>query len=250
MKKCPKCGANLADDAVFCSKCGAKIEAPVQPEPQLPAQPQPAQPTPPVPPAQPPQKSSALKWVLIILAIIIILGLIAGVGCWFMGKKALKTIEKEAVKFEEEGIIPSIEELTKEIPEEEKKPEEKPKLEAKKEVKKPTVIPSEVVELYMTFTLGTIPGSSVDYDLARQYLVPELQARFDEPGFIPLSYCIQDGPDNVKIESEKISDSTSTVRVSAQYGADFGNPFEDMWDFKLVIQDNEWKIRDIVCLTY
>ncbi len=69
-------------------------------------QPTQAPPTAPTPTPQPPKKSSALKWVLIILAIIIVLGLIAGVGCWFVARKALKTIEEEAVKLEEQ--IPKI----------------------------------------------------------------------------------------------------------------------------------------------
>lgn len=29
MKKCPKCNADLADDAVFCKECGEKLDAPV-----------------------------------------------------------------------------------------------------------------------------------------------------------------------------------------------------------------------------
>ncbi len=56
---CPKCGTQLADDALFCGSCGTKVAAPAQPaEPVQPAQPvyqAPAQPAQPVyqAPAQP-----------------------------------------------------------------------------------------------------------------------------------------------------------------------------------------------------
>lgn len=75
-----------------------------------PASPPLVRPTPPVPstaPApQPPKKSSALKWVLIVLGIIIALGLITGVGCWYVARRAIKTLEKEAAKVTEQ--IPGI----------------------------------------------------------------------------------------------------------------------------------------------
>lgn len=86
---CSKCGTKNADNAKFCSSCGAKIEVtgPVQPaEPAPPAQPTPpaqpappAQPTPPVqpvPPAEPekPKKkgNTAAKIVIIILVLLIL----------------------------------------------------------------------------------------------------------------------------------------------------------------------------------
>jgi len=108
-----------------------------------------------------------------------------------------------------------------------------------------SVKPSKVVEIYMKSTLGTLPDSKIDYDLAKEYLAPELKERFDEPGFIPLSYCIQDGPNDVRIDSEEISDSSAKVRVSAEYGE-----WQDMWEFGLVVREGEWKIKEINCTPF
>lgn len=110
--------------------------------------------------------------------------------------------------------------------------------------------PSEVVDSYMKATLGAIPGANLNYTLAKNHLVPEMQAQFDDASFVPLSYCIQNGPDTVRIESEDISDDEATVRVSTQYGADFGAPFEETWDFLLDRQEGAWKIASIVCLDW
>lgn len=93
----------------------------------------PAQPTPSAPPQaptpQPPKKSSALKWILIIILIIVIIIILGFAGCWFVGRKAVRTLQEEAEKVtgyipEEieipgitpEKIIEEIEEVT--IPEE------------------------------------------------------------------------------------------------------------------------------------
>ena len=54
-KKCNSCGAELADDVMFCTECGTKLDAAVQPEPQ--AAPTPA--PPPIPTPTPAPAASA-----------------------------------------------------------------------------------------------------------------------------------------------------------------------------------------------
>ena len=105
--------------------------------------------------------------------------------------------------------------------------------------------PSEVVNLYMKSTLGTLPDSNIDYDLAKQQMTSEFREQFTNPSFIPLSYCIQDGPEKVRIDSENISNDTARVRVSGFY-----TEWQDMWEFGLVIQESEWKIKDIICAPF
>ena len=57
MKTCPQCQASLADDAAFCTNCGAPVNASPQPENNIQSyQPQPEQqaaPSAPVAPAAP-----------------------------------------------------------------------------------------------------------------------------------------------------------------------------------------------------
>lgn len=131
-----------------------------------------------------------------------------------------------------------------------KSPGEQPSSKAEETIKLPET-PSEIVNTYLKATLGGIPGANLEYpsyDSAKQHLVSELRNRFTTPAFVPQSYCIQDGPDNVKIESEEISGNMANVRVSAQYGAQFNAHFEDRWGFVLIIDKGEWKIKEIKCL--
>ena len=109
----------------------------------------------------------------------------------------------------------------------------------------PTVTPTETVNTYMKYTMGTIPGAAVDYEAAKEYLTDTMLAQFTDITFIPVSYCMQLGPDDAKIESEDTSGQTATVRVSGQYSTD---PFQEMWDFSLVVVDGEWKIDQLECL--
>ena len=111
-------------------------------------------------------------------------------------------------------------------------------------------LPSEVVEIYMQHTLGTIPDAKIDYDEARKYLADELKQQFANPMFVPTSYCIQDGPTDVKIISDEIKASSISVVVGALYG----NEWQDMWEFLLVPdkanENNHWLIKEIKCLNY
>ena len=67
--------------------------------------------------------------------------------------------------------------------------------------------PGIVVSNYMQNTLGTIPNAKIDYESAKKYLSSSLKKQFKTPAFVPQSYCIQDGPNNVKINSlyEKVN---------------------------------------------
>ncbi len=110
----------------------------------------------------------------------------------------------------------------------------------------PTVDASTVVASYMKLTLGTIPGASVDYDAATEYMTASLKAEFDaDPYFVPSSYCIQDGPDTATVASETVDGETAEVTVEAAWGTDAA---KDMWQFDLVTKDGEWKIDTITCL--
>ncbi len=107
------------------------------------------------------------------------------------------------------------------------------------------MLPSEVVGAYMSFTLGSIPSATVDYDQAKKYLSDDLKAQFVNPMFVPASYCIQDGPDDVRIVSDEIGASAVEVIIEGQYGGDW----QEMWQFSLV-PDGElsWLISKITCL--
>lgn len=106
--------------------------------------------------------------------------------------------------------------------------------------------PSEVVEEYMKLTLGSIPKASVNYDAAKKYLSDELKAQFTNPMFVPASYCIQDGPDDVRIISDEIAASSIKVVVEGQYGG----AWQKMWQFSLIPDkpNMSWLIREIKCL--
>lgn len=72
---CTKCGAGLAPGVQFCTACGAPVAAPVAPQ-ALHGQPATG-------PAQPAAASSAVKVILIVVAVIVGLGLLSGMGFMF-----------------------------------------------------------------------------------------------------------------------------------------------------------------------
>lgn len=108
------------------------------------------------------------------------------------------------------------------------------------------MLPSEVVDSYMHFTLGSISNAEVDYDKAKKYLTDDLKAQFTSHMFVPTSYCIQDGPDDVRIDSDKVAGSTIEVVVEGQYGGEWGK----MWQFSLIPDkpNMSWLISEIKCL--
>lgn len=109
--------------------------------------------------------------------------------------------------------------------------------------------PTEVVSFYLYSTLGSLEGAEIDYDKAKEYLTPELKQEFIDPMFIPASYCIQDGPDEVYIhKKEQLMPDSVNVKVSALYSEEWS----EMWGFILTPDeenpDNDWLISEIVCL--
>lgn len=106
--------------------------------------------------------------------------------------------------------------------------------------------PSAVVQKYMRLTLGTIPGAELDYEKAKDYLSAELKELFSDVTFVPVSYCIQQGPEDVKIISEDITsdEMEATIRVSAKWGENWQQP----WEFLLIYGSGGWKIKQIKCL--
>jgi len=110
-------------------------------------------------------------------------------------------------------------------------------------------LPTEVVEIYMKHTLGSIPNSNIDYDKAKKYLSSELKKKFTDSMFVPTSYCIQDGPTDVKIISDEVDASSISIVVSALYGSEWKN----MWKFSLspdkASDSNYWLIKEIECLS-
>lgn len=99
----------------------------------------------------------------------------------------------------------------------------------------------KTVTTFMKATLGTIPGAAVDETLARSLLVPKLQKEFDAPGFITQSYGIQDGPDEVKIETVIEKDNIGMVIIAALYGG----KKQVQWDFSLENNSGDWLIDNI-----
>lgn len=103
---------------------------------------------------------------------------------------------------------------------------------------------TEAVENYMKHTLGTIPGAQIDYEVAKRYLANDLAVQFDRPGFVPISYCIQDGPEKVRIKSKENLGDRTAVKVEASWG----DEWTERWEFILVSENGQWKINKINCL--
>lgn len=109
----------------------------------------------------------------------------------------------------------------------------------------PTSTPKEVVGKYMRATLGTIPEANVNLEKAKEYVTDELKDKLDDPSFIPLSYGIQDGPTDIKLESENIDDDAATVIVSGIYGT----TSQIKWQFDLILKGKNWKITKMTPLS-
>ena len=104
----------------------------------------------------------------------------------------------------------------------------------------------DTVMNYMKNTLGTIPGANINYDSAKAYLTPDLEAEFTTPMFIPASYCIQDGPENVKITEADYDEYYNWINIVVQ--GQYGDEWMNMWDFVVVqVEGDEWMINEIRC---
>jgi len=105
-----------------------------------------------------------------------------------------------------------------------------------------------VVKKYMTYTLGTTPGATVDYEKAKKFLTPELEAQFTDPMFVPTSYCIQNGPDDVRLIPPEFDENMNRVDVvvEGEYG---DGEWMKMWKFQVVpVEGDDWMINKIDCL--
>lgn len=104
----------------------------------------------------------------------------------------------------------------------------------------PSFSPEEVVTMYTRATLGRIAGSLIDYDLAKTLLGSEMKAQWTDDSFVPLSYGIQDGPDEIAMEEAIIkgNGNIATMNVNAYWGGEL----QVVWNFTLELVNNEWKI--------
>jgi len=85
----------------------------------------------------------------------------------------------------------------------------------------------------MNATLGTLPNASVNHEIAKEFLSKTLRAQFTNDSFVPRSYGIQQGPDEIKIKSENIDGDSAIVAVQAFYGKEIGL----LWNFTLELED-------------
>lgn len=109
-------------------------------------------------------------------------------------------------------------------------------------VSQPQETPSQVVQEFMKYSLGTIPDAQLNISAARALLTDDLQEEYtdtDDSSFAADFYGIQDGPTSVKIVSENINGDSASVKVNADW--------EEMglgWAFILTKSDNGWLISD------
>ena len=115
-----------------------------------------------------------------------------------------------------------------------------------------SLAPADVVEVFIYSTLGSLENSEIDYEKAKEFLSFELKQKFTDATFIPMIYCIQDGPDEIKIQKERLEANSVNIRVSARYGLEETGEWKEMWEFVLIPDkenpDNDWLIKEIICL--
>lgn len=111
----------------------------------------------------------------------------------------------------------------------------------------PTEEINSVVETYMKHTLGTIFRAEVDYEKAKKFLTPDLEVQFVAPMFVPVSYCIQNGPSNVRITSTEFDSASNWTNVVVE--GKYGENWNQMWNFVVVeVEGDDWMINKIECL--
>lgn len=106
--------------------------------------------------------------------------------------------------------------------------------------------PEEIVDMFLKYTLGTIPGDEVNYEAAKQLLLPEFAEEFTDDSFVPFIYCIQDGPEDVRIAVSDFwsTDETKVVEVEGAYN----DEWLLMWYFVVeTIAEDNWRISNIDC---
>ena len=97
--------------------------------------------------------------------------------------------------------------------------------------------PTDNAENFFLATLGTLPGSVIDYDLAKTYMSASERAKFTDDSYIPLFYGIQEGPDTYEMKTQTINGNDATVKVDVLYGE-----MMEAWAFTLIWEDSAWKI--------
>jgi len=106
---------------------------------------------------------------------------------------------------------------------------------------------SAVVTAYMNHTLGTLPTAQIDYEKAKALLVSDLAHDFQSAAFIPVSYCMQEGPAQVRIVSAEFADLNNWIEVEVE--GQYGKTWQSMWRFHVISDDNGgWLINEIECL--
>lgn len=231
---CSKCGTQISDGAKFCPKCGTGAPQNQAQGNTITASPQPAAPVP--PPAGQTQtaapageKKKSKTGLYFGIGCLVILLIVIGLSVW--GFIYLKDKVQEEIKNN-----PELNQI-------------KDTIDSAKDGSLNQGVsgsePKQTVASYMQNTLGTIPGAIIDYETAKTYLTPTYKKKFQTPVFVPQSYCIQNGPDDVKIDSSNISGDEAVVRVSSMYGS----TWTEMWDFTLKKDKNgNWLISKIDCL--
>ena len=104
--------------------------------------------------------------------------------------------------------------------------------------------PYQVVTKYFESMMGSIPGGEYNPKVAKKYTTSKLASQLENPSFAPTSFCIQDGPSDIRIDTGKINKKDATVKVSAKYGGEW----KQLWEISLVLQKGEWKVAKIKCL--
>ena len=246
MKNCPQCGNVLDDSQQFCTRCGTQLPSAVPPvssseslPPPPPAgagappppvatpaySPSPHQPVPPPPPVK---KSKWWIWLLVALGVV---GLIVALIVWVSGstrRVLLESTESMKKEISEMAISPTPTVTPSPTP---------------TVTPAPSTEPETVVANFLNSSLGTLPGSRVDYNKAWAYLGENLKALYPDGSYLPLMLCIQDGPSAVDISESAFLD-IAYVNVLANYGGSWIN----MWEFGLQEIGGLWQIVEIRCL--
>lgn len=96
----------------------------------------------------------------------------------------------------------------------------------------------QVVENFMKYTLGTLPGAQLNDEKARAYLSDTMQAQYVGEGWVARFYGIQDGPTSIKFISENTAEEEVTVRYDPSWGE-----MSLGWAFILVKDNDKWFIN-------
>lgn len=100
--------------------------------------------------------------------------------------------------------------------------------------------PTDIAERFILCTLGTVPGSRIDYAKARSLMSAARQAEFTDDSYIPSFYGIQDGPDRYEMKLQTISGNSASVTVDVVYGEMMMG-----WAFLMVREGGEWRVDGI-----